>query len=179
MLQPSWSLPEQPGASAAIFLPPNLIYVSGLEFKGRGQDVKTGLLAAGLAAALMLTGCGGKDDVQGKTGEDITAKSSAKDIGEAYINEMTRIADALETVDDEASARAAAKKIQVAVDGLNQMSEELDGEISGVKGMQIFGGRYAELIEVQGRVATSMIRIQSEHPELMDALSEEMDRLEN
>ena len=65
------------------------------------------------------------------------------------------------------------------MDGLNQMSEELDGEISGVKGMQIFGGRYAELIEVQGRVATSMIRIQSEHPELMDALSEEMDRLEN
>ena len=57
---------------------------------------------------LMLTGCGGKDDVQGKTGEDITAKSSADDIGEAYINEMTRIADALEGVDDEASAKAAA-----------------------------------------------------------------------
>ena len=74
---------------------------------------------------------------------------------------------------------AAAKKMKVAIDGLNQMSDELDGEISGVKGMQIFGGRYAELIEVQGRIATSMIRIQSEHPELMDALSEEMDRLEN
>ena len=142
--------------------------------------MKTGFItAAGLAAALMLTGCGGKDDVQGKTGEDITAKSSAKDIGEAYINEMTRIADALEGVDDEASAKAAAKKIKVAVDGLNQMSEELDGEISGVKGMQIFGGRYAELIEVQGRVATSMITIQSEHPELMETISAEMDRLEN
>lgn len=141
--------------------------------------MRNGLLAAGLAAVLMLTGCGGKDDVQGKTGEDITAKSSARDIGEAYINEMTRIADALETVEDDASAKAAAKKIKVAVDGLNQMSEELDGEISGIKGMQIFGGRYAELIEVQGRVATSMIRIQSEHPELMDSLSEELDRLEN
>ncbi len=142
--------------------------------------MRTGILAAaGLAAALMLTGCGGKDDVQGKTGEDITAKSSAEDIGEAYINEMTRIADALENVDDEASAKSAAKKIKVAVDGLNQMSEELDGEISGVKGMQIFGGRYADLIEVQGRVATSMIRIQSDHPELMETLSAEMDRLEN
>lgn len=141
--------------------------------------MRHGLLAAGFAAALMLTGCGGKDDVQGKTGEDITAKSSASDIGEAYINEMTRIADALETVEDEASAKAAAKKISVAVEGLNQMSEELDGEISGVKGMQIFGGRYAELIEVQGRVATSMIRIQSDHPDLMDTLGEELDKLEN
>ena len=142
--------------------------------------MRTGFLtAAGIAAALMLTGCGGKDDVQGKTGEDITAKSSAGDIGEAYINEMTRIADALETVDDEASAKSAAKKIKVAVDGLNQMSDKLDGEISGVKGMQIFGGRYTDLIEVQGRIATSMIRIQSGHPELMDTLSAEMDRLEN
>ena len=141
--------------------------------------MRHGLLAAGFAAALMLTGCGGKDDVQGKTGEDITAKSSASDIGEAYINEMTRIADALETVEDEASAKAAAKKISVAVEGLNQMSEELDGEISGVKGMQIFGGRYGELIEVQGRVATSMIRIQSDHPDLMDTLGEELDKLEN
>lgn len=141
--------------------------------------MRNGLLAAGLVAALALTGCGGKDDVSGKTAEDITAKSSAKDIGAAYINEMTRIADALETVDDEASAKAAAQTIKVAVDDLNQMSEELDGEISGVKGMQIFGGRYTELIEVQGRVATSMIKIQSDHPELMDTISAEMDQLEN
>ena len=141
--------------------------------------MRNGLLAAGLVAALALTGCGGKDDVSGKTAEDITAKSSAKDIGAAYINEMTRIADALETVDDEASAKAAAQTIKAAVDGLNQMSEELDGEISGVKGMQIFGGRYTELIEVQGRVATSMIKIQSDHPELMDTISAEMDQLEN
>ena len=141
--------------------------------------MRNGLLAAGLVAALALTGCGGKDDVSGKTAEDITAKSSAKDIGAAYINEMTRIADALETVDDEASAKAAAQTIKAAVDGLNQMSEELDGEISGVKGMQIFGGRYTELIEVQSRVATSMIKIQSDHPELMDTISAEMDQLEN
>ncbi|WP_321491040.1 hypothetical protein [uncultured Hyphomonas sp.] len=142
--------------------------------------MKTGFLtAAGVAAALMLTGCGGKTDGPGKAAEDITAKSSAKDIGAAYINEMTQIADALDTVDDEASAKAAAKKIKAAVDGLNQMSEELDGEISGVKGMQIFGGRYTELIEVQSRVATSMIKIQSDHPELMDTISAEMDQLEN
>ena len=46
--------------------------------------MRNGLIAAALAAALLLTGCGGKDDVQGKTGEDITAKSSADDIGEDF-----------------------------------------------------------------------------------------------
>ena len=146
----------------------------------KGTRMKPGFMtAAGLAAALVLTACGNKDGIEGKTGADITAKSSANDIGEAYINEMTRIADALETVNDEASAKAAAKKLSVAIEGLNKMQEELDGEISGIKGMQIFGNRFAELAEVQGRVAASIVRIQSEHPELMDTLGEELDKLDN
>lgn len=142
--------------------------------------MKTGFMAAaGLAAALLLTGCGNKEGVHGKTGAEITAKSSAKDIGEAYINEMTRIADALESVEDEQSAKAAARKLKVAVDGLNSMSESLEGEMSGPKAMQVFGGRYAELIEVQGRMASALIDIQTNHPELMDIVGEEIDRLEN
>ena len=136
------------------------------------------MTAAGLAVALLLTGCGKKDDVHGKTGADITAKSSADDIGEAYINEMTRIADALESVEDEKSAKEAAKKLKVAVDGLNAMSEKLEGEISGPKAMQVFGGRYTELVEVQGRMATAMVNIQTNHPELMEIVSDEMERLE-
>ena len=142
--------------------------------------MRTGFLtAAGLAAALLLTGCGKKDGIEGKTGADITSKSSAKDIGGAYINEMTRIADALETVDDEASAKAAAKKMKVAVDGLNKMQEELEGELTGMKAMQVFGGRYTELVQVQTRLASEIIRIQSDHPELMDILGDELDKLEN
>ena len=142
--------------------------------------MRTGFVAAtGLAAALMLAGCGGKDDVQGKTGADITSKSSAKDIGEAYINEMTRVADALESVDDEASAKAAAKKLKVAIDGLNQMQDELDGELSGVKAMQVFGGRYTELVQVQTRMATAIVQIQTNHPELMDIVGDELEKLEN
>jgi hypothetical protein len=137
------------------------------------------LTAAGLAAALMLTGCGNKDGIDGKTGADITSKSSAKDIGEAYINEMTRVADALESVDDEASAKAAAKKLKVAIDGLNQMQDELDGELSGVKAMQVFGGRYTELVQVQTRMATAIVEIQTNHPELMDIVGDELEKLEN
>ena len=140
--------------------------------------MKTGFLtAAGLAAALLVTGCGKKDGIEGKTGTDITSRSSAKDIGEAYINEMTRVADALESVQDEASARAAAKKLKTSIDGLNSMKEELDGELTGIKAMQIFGGRYAELAQVQTRVGTETVRIQTEQPELWDIVSEELDRL--
>jgi hypothetical protein len=142
--------------------------------------MRTGILTAvGLAAALLLTGCGKKDGIEGKTGGDITSKSSAKDIGEAYINEMTRVADALESVDDEASAKAAAKKLKVAIDGLNQMQEELDGELSGVKAMQVFGGRYTELVQVQTRMATAIVQIQTEHPELMNIVGDELEKLEN
>ena len=137
------------------------------------------LTAAGLAAALILTGCGKKGGVEGTTGAEITSKSSAKEIGAAYLNELTSIADALETVEDEASARAAAKKLKTSIDGLNTMKEELDGELTGMKAMQVFGGRYTDLIEVQARLAAAVANIQANHPELMDTVSDELDRLDN
>ena len=141
--------------------------------------MKTGFFAAaGLAAALLVTGCGKKDNIEGKTGADITSKSSAKDIGEAYINELTRVADALETVQDEESAKKAAKDLKPAIDGLNAMGEELDGKLDGMKAMQVFGGRYAELVKVQMRLGTEVVRIQTDHPELMDIVGDELDRLD-
>ena len=139
--------------------------------------MKIGFIAAALlAGALALTGCGKGENVEGK---DITGSSSAKDVGTAYINEMTRIADALETVNDEESARKAAATIKVAAEGLESMGTELEGDMDPMKAMQVFGGRYQELIEVQSRIATSMMRIQNEHPELMEVISEETDRLGN
>ena len=139
--------------------------------------MKIGFIAAALlTGALALTGCGKGENVEGK---DITGSSSAKDVGTAYINEMTRIADALETVNDEESARKAAATIKVAAEGLESMGTELEGGMDPMKAMQVFGGRYQELIEVQSRIATSMMRIQNEHPELMEVISEETDRLGN
>ncbi|MEZ5967540.1 MAG: hypothetical protein R3C00_00540 [Hyphomonas sp.] len=143
--------------------------------------MRTGLITSGLlAGALLLTGCGKKHDkIEGKTGADITAKSSASDIGEAYLNELTRIADALESVDDEASAKAAAESLKVSIDGLNSMKDELDGKMNGLQAMQVFGGRYAELAQVQARLGTAMVDIQTNHPELMEIIGDELDRLED
>lgn len=132
------------------------------------------LSAALLAGALTFTGCGPKAGVEGK---DITSRSSASEIGKAYVNEMTRIADALDTVKDEDSARKAAVEIRKAADGLETMKDALGDDISGLRAMQIFGSHYQELVTAQTRMMTSMIRIQSENPELMNYIGEEMDRL--
>ncbi|ABI78108.1 hypothetical protein HNE_2957 [Hyphomonas neptunium ATCC 15444] len=131
------------------------------------------LTAALLGGMMTLTGCG-----QGKVeGKDISASSSAGDIGDAYVAELTRIADALETVDDEASARSAATEIRKAADGLKNMEEELGGEVSGMKAMQIFGNNYEDLANAQMRMMTALTTLQAEHPELMDIIGEETDRL--
>ncbi len=137
--------------------------------------MKTGWMsAAALATAILLTGCGDKGGVDGKTGKDISASSSSDDIGEAYLNEMTRIADALESVKDESSAKAAATRIHKATEGMESMQAKLEGELDGVKAMQIFGSRYTDLIKVQQRMATEMVRIQTEHPDLMSIIDDEL-----
>lgn len=136
--------------------------------------MKHGLIAAAILGGMMaLTGCG-----QGKVeGKDISASSSAGNIGKAYVAEITRIADALETVNDEASARAAAADIRIAADGLKNMEKELGGKVSGIKAMQIFGSNYEELASSQLRMMTALTTLQAEHPELMEIISEETDRL--
>lgn len=128
-----------------------------------------------LAGALALAGCGQGGAPEGK---DITKNSSAKDIGAAYLTEMTRIADALETVRDEQSAKAAAGKISKAAEGLKKMGKALKDETDPLKAMQIFGSNYTQVVETQGRMMTELMRIQTEHPELMDIISAEMDKLE-
>lgn len=138
--------------------------------------MKRGFVAAVvLAGALALAGCGQGGAPEGK---DITKNSSAKDIGAAYLTEMTRIADALETVKDEQSAKAAAGKISRAAEGLNKMGDALKDETDPLKAMQIFGNNYTQVVETQGRMMTELMRIQSEHPELMDIISAEMEKLE-
>lgn len=133
----------------------------------------TTVAAALFGAMILLAGCG-----QGKVeGKDISASSSAGNIGKAYVAEITRIADALETVNDEASARAAAAEIRIATDGLKNMEKQLGGKVSGLKAMQILGSNYEELVNSQLRMMTALTTLQAEHPELMEIISAETDRL--
>ena len=139
------------------------------------------VLAAIAAGALALTGCGGgKDGSDGdakETKSDVTAKSPANKIADAYIGEMTKIADALETVNDEESARAAASVIQKAGLKLEAMQDELEGEMSDRKWATIVMSRQQEWAQLQTRLGMSMGRIGMTQPELMQIISEEMDKL--
>ncbi|KCZ56969.1 hypothetical protein HY29_07445 [Hyphomonas beringensis] len=136
--------------------------------------MRTGIFAAaGLATALMLTGCG-QDSMKGK---DITAESSVDEIGDAYVSEMIRISDALATVDDEKSAKKAAVTLKDAVEELNSMQEKLDTDAGSQKAMQVMASRAGELADVQTNIAKQIMRIQTEHPELMDTLGDELNEI--
>lgn len=136
--------------------------------------MRTGIFAAaGLATALMLTGCG-QDSMKGK---DITAESSVDEIGDAYVSEMIRISDALATVDDEKSAKKAAVTLKDAAEELNSMQEKLDTDAGSQKAMQVMASRAGELADVQTNIAKQIMRIQTEHPELMDTLGDELNEI--
>ena len=90
------------------------------------------------------------------------------------MNELTRIADALETVDNKQSAEKAAKTIQKAAAGLDSLQEDLDGKADSMKTLEILAARSGELTVLQTRIMDQMMRIQREHPELMETLDQEM-----
>ena len=136
--------------------------------------MRTGIFAAaGLATALMLTGCG-QDSMKGK---DITAESSVDEIGDAYVSEMIRISDALATVDDEKSAKKAAVTLKDAAEELNSMQEKLDTDAGSQKAMQVMASRAGELADVQTNIAKQIMRIQTQHPELMDTLGDALNEI--
>ncbi|MEZ5945406.1 MAG: hypothetical protein R3C13_11290 [Hyphomonas sp.] len=137
------------------------------------------LIASGaLAGALLLSGCGKKaGEIEGVSGKDISAKSSVDDLSEAYVNEFDRIATALESIHDEASAKAAAKDIKKSADGLEAMTEVLDGKQNDLIAMQAFARKLPELSATQQRISKEMSRLYSENPELAELVGDEINRL--
>ncbi|MFN7055878.1 hypothetical protein [Hyphomonas sp.] len=136
--------------------------------------MKSSILAAAFISLASITACG-----QGGTdAKDITRSSSGSQIGQAYLKELTTIADALDSVKDESSARAAAAKIRSASTALEGMNDELgQGDMSPLKAMQIYGSHGQAISETYGRIMTSFLRIHEQHPELVEIISNEMDRI--
>lgn len=133
--------------------------------------MRTLILSAAVAAGLTIAGCGGDES------GDITADSSPKKIADAYISEMTKVADALEGIESAEDTEAVAAVIQSASLALDDMTEALDGEISGMKAMRILGARAGDFMEVQQRIAASMGKLSMQDPEMMERLAEEMEKL--
>lgn len=125
------------------------------------------LAGAILAGALMLTGCS-KGGV------------NSNDPGAVFSSEMTRVADALESVKDEASARKAAAEISQAAEQLEKVREKFnDGNLGGIQAMRTLQKHGKELMTTQARIMSATLKLQEQHPELMEILSTELDKIES
>lgn len=113
-----------------------------------------------LAAALTLAACGG----------------STSSTADAAVAEYENIADALESVNDEESARAAARRIAAANAELEEIAKTFEEMSDMEKAMA--AGRMAQGISgVQARIGAAMAGIAQRDRALYQTISDEMNRL--
>lgn len=112
----------------------------------------------GVIVAITLSSCGGSDSA---------------DVGANYVNGMSQIAGALESVKDEGSAKTAAHeigqvtvKLQSVVDEINSMSQ--------AEQVMMVQKHAAKMAEVQGRISMALQKIVSQDPKLMDIIGSEL-----
>ncbi len=134
------------------------------------------ILTAIAGAALMLGGCSGeKSDASGSSSVSGKKVKSEK-VVDVYVAQMGNIADALETVDDEASAKKAAQAITKASKELKALSATVENMSDMQKGM-MFASRAQDFVAVQTRLATAMQKIAVENPAYMEMLQAEMQKM--
>jgi len=128
-----------------------------------------------LAASVILpTACGGREE-SGDAPPSVP--SPGQDVAETYLAEMEKMADAIEAVHDEASAAEAAATIRGVKSRLEALSDEQGGEAFGADAVLAFAGHQREFIAVQRRIGNSMTRLAMANPQLLKAISSEMEGL--
>ncbi len=132
------------------------------------------LVVMGLAV-MALPGCGGTGDKDGKT----SARSAppARDPHEAILEDMiatmTEMVDVLETVQDPASAEAAAPKLEALVTELNAIEARMEaiGDPDPAKEDALMAVYEEPMQDVFDGFMEQMMRLQME-PELFEPLAE-------
>ena len=129
-------------------------------------------------SGLLLAACGGGETDTETTSSPEAGDSSAQSAGtpsaaDTYITNLELVADALESVEDEQSAAAAAAVIEDATDRLNEMADQLEGPQAAL----MFISRQSEFLELQQRISTSLADLYVNDPELGQQLSDAMDNL--
>jgi hypothetical protein len=121
------------------------------------------IAAFGLAAVLALAGCGGSD-------------KSSSDVGQSYVTALGQIADALESVKDEDSAKAAAQVIARAKTTLDGTVKEINS-MTQVEQVMMVQKHAAEMGQIEVRISQAMQKIVSDDPKLLDIIGQEMQSL--
>ncbi len=147
-------------------------------------------IAAIAASSLAISACGpsGEDDVfagsplensaDTRSDQDAPPTTGAK-AADVYVAEMSRIADAIESVDDDASAEQAAEVIAGAVMRLNTRMAAMEENMSISDAMAFVGSRREQIVEVTTRLSTSVTELQTEHPELTEKIAEVLEGLDD
>jgi len=104
------------------------------------------------------------------------ASQSAKGAGERMVQELNVIADELEKVTDEASAKAAAEVIDKAQKGLEEVGAQFEA-MTNIERAQVITAVSQELQKVQSRIAQAMTAIAQKSPQLMQELGNAMSDL--
>ena len=150
--------------------------------------LRTLLSAAVALGALSLSACGqaAEDDpfADSPLAGDYDSNGEASDskdtkAADVYIAEMTTIADAMDKVEDEESAEAAAHAIAAAVVRINARMQAMEEEPSLSELMAFVGSRREAFFEVSTRVSTRLAELQENHPELTEKIVEELENLDS
>lgn len=131
--------------------------------------MRTTTLSILLAGAIALSACG--------FGEDGGDGPSSQEIADTYITEMNKVADALDQINSEEDIEAVAATIQAAGVELQTISDQLGGNLSGMKAMKVIGARAGDFMKTQQRLITSMSAAAQRNPEIMQQIKKEMEQL--
>ncbi len=135
------------------------------------------IFIATASAALGLAGCGGEKTEADKSEIKIDAsKAKGGEIADLYVAHMTNVADAIEKVDDEKSAKAAAAVIAKAVEDMEKTAENVEG-MSATRRAMLFASRAQDFAEPQMRMSQSMTKLASENPELLEIIQKELEKM--
>jgi len=146
------------------------------------------LTVAVLATTLLVTGCKDEEtkaEATGKTTETTQTTSSAATPTEAsspeeavsiYVGGMNKIADALETVSDEASAQKAAGVIDAISSNLGKLSKNSEEKFSSAMTGVAFASN-PDIMKTQQRISAAMLKIAQTDPQLMTKLSKAMSQI--
>jgi len=106
-----------------------------------------------------------------------TVEAQSAEIGQAYLEQLNVIADALDTIDDEASARAAATEIGEANVEMEAIADSMQG-LSDNEMLAMVQSIAPQLQEIQARIAATMQRL-SANPEYFSIIGDELSNMPN